>query len=74
LRLKILKKLRTASLNSKFTGSYKKKVHIVFAGVLQKYNFPGAGYLTLATPLQFNWTFQLHKLLLFNLKDWTKTQ
>jgi len=24
LRLKILKKLRTASLNSKFTGSYKK--------------------------------------------------
>jgi len=27
LRLKILKKLRTASLNSKFTGSYK-KVHI----------------------------------------------
>jgi len=26
LRLKILKKLRTASLNSKFTGSYKKSV------------------------------------------------
>jgi len=25
LRLKILKKLRTASLNSEFTGSYKKK-------------------------------------------------
>jgi len=25
MRLKILKKLRTASLNSKFTGSYKKK-------------------------------------------------
>jgi len=24
MRLKILKKLRTASLNSKFTGSYKK--------------------------------------------------
>jgi len=27
LRLKILKKLRTASLNSEFTGSYKKSVH-----------------------------------------------
>jgi len=26
LRLKILKKLRTASLNSEFTGSYKKSV------------------------------------------------
>jgi len=26
LRLKILKKLRTASLNSEFTGSYKKRV------------------------------------------------
>jgi len=26
LRLKILKKLRTTSLNSKFTGSYKKSV------------------------------------------------
>jgi len=26
LRLKILKKLRTASLNSEFTGSYKKNV------------------------------------------------
>jgi len=26
LRLKILKKLRTASLNSEFTGFYKKKV------------------------------------------------
>jgi len=26
LRLKILKKLRTASLNSEFTGSYKKKI------------------------------------------------
>jgi len=25
LRLKILEKLRTASLNSEFTGSYKKK-------------------------------------------------
>jgi len=25
MRLKILKKLRTASLNSEFTGSYKKK-------------------------------------------------
>jgi len=25
VRLKILKKLRTASLNSEFTGSYKKK-------------------------------------------------
>jgi len=27
LRLKILKKLRTASLNSEFTGSYKKSVN-----------------------------------------------
>jgi len=27
LRLKILKKLRTASLNSEFTGSYKKKMY-----------------------------------------------
>jgi len=27
MRLKILKKLRTASLNSTFTGSYKKSVH-----------------------------------------------
>jgi len=26
MRLKILKKLRTASLNSEFTGSYKKSV------------------------------------------------
>jgi len=30
LRLKILKKLRTASLNSEFTGSYKKKVCCIF--------------------------------------------
>jgi len=29
LRLKILKKLRTASLNSELTGSYKKSVYIV---------------------------------------------
>jgi len=28
LRLKTLKKLRTANLNSEFTGSYKKKVYI----------------------------------------------
>jgi len=27
IQLKILKKLRTASLNSEFTGSYKKKVY-----------------------------------------------
>jgi len=33
LRLKILKKLRTASLNSEFTGSYKKNV----VGVLQAF-------------------------------------
>jgi len=30
LRLKILKKLRTAILNSEFTGSYKKSVVLVF--------------------------------------------
>jgi len=31
LRLKILDKLRTASLNSEFTGSYKKSVnHTIF--------------------------------------------
>jgi len=29
LRLKIFKKLRTASLNSEFTGSYKKSVNQV---------------------------------------------
>jgi len=29
LRLKILKKLRAASLNSEFTGSYKKKCKLV---------------------------------------------
>jgi len=29
LRLKILKKLRTASLNSEFTGSYKKSARII---------------------------------------------
>jgi len=29
LRLTILKKLRTASLNSKFTGSYKKSVMLI---------------------------------------------
>jgi len=28
LRLKILKKLRTASLNSEFTGSYKKVYYV----------------------------------------------
>jgi len=28
LRLKIVKELRTASLNSEFTGSYKKKVYL----------------------------------------------
>jgi len=31
LRLKILKKLRTANLNSEFTGSYKKKVYEIIA-------------------------------------------
>jgi len=30
LRLKILKKLRTASLNSKFTGLYKKNLYKCF--------------------------------------------
>jgi len=30
MRLKILKKLRTASLNSEFTGSYKKSVLNIF--------------------------------------------
>jgi len=35
LRLKILKKLRKASLNSEFTGSYKKSVrHILFEFLL----------------------------------------
>jgi len=32
LRLKILKKLRTASLNSEFTGSYKKSVLYIVTG------------------------------------------
>jgi len=33
LRLKILKKLRTASLNSEFTGSYKKSVLYSSTGI-----------------------------------------
>jgi len=46
LRLKILKKLRTASLNSEFTGSYKKSVVNVFR--LSNFWFP----VTNQTPLQ----------------------
>jgi len=34
LRLKIVKKLRTASLNSEFTGSYKKSVCIEILFIL----------------------------------------
>jgi len=49
LRLKFLKKLRTASLNSEFTGSYKKKCngpHVGYAAkayfdVLSVANFVG---------------------------------
>jgi len=40
LRLKILKKLRTASLNSEFIGSYKKKSVIVKKAI--KLTFKGA--------------------------------
>jgi len=35
LRLKILKKLRTASLNSEFTGSYKKSIQFLIKTKLQ---------------------------------------
>jgi len=38
LRLKILKKLRTASLNSEFTGSYKKSVFQIFFGETYCFN------------------------------------
>jgi len=38
LRLKILKKLRTASLNSEFSGFYKKKVYNVFTFITTAVN------------------------------------
>jgi len=54
LRLKILKKLRTVSLNSKFTGSYKKSVNRIDSQSL----YLPLSYLdlTVQTPmLYFSW-------------------
>jgi len=38
LRLKILKKLGTASLNSEFTGSYKKSVVVELNSIQQEHD------------------------------------
>jgi len=43
LRLKILKKLRTASLNSEFTGSFKKSVSWFVSFTVKLFKEPSYG-------------------------------
>jgi len=74
LRLKILKKLRTASLNSEFTGSYKKgyftKICLASTLTLRKDLKYLSAYFLMRKSEQIAATFFLYKIAAGNGQCW----
>jgi len=66
LRLKILKKLRTASPNSEFTGSYKKSVVLIFMDCIVWHKKMGSGGLNYWQNLKYLF------IILFHVSIWRK--